>query len=149
MAAMEMLRSAIRRCPDALWNAADGEKPFWQVAYHTIYYLDFHTSNSPSDFQPPPSHIPGIHSLAETPSAPLSREQVEGYLEETRSRCAALFRRMTLDDLSAPSNFPRRTVPTRVALLLYNLRHVQHHVGTMHSYLRRKTGNAPKWLAAG
>jgi uncharacterized damage-inducible protein DinB len=33
-------------------------------------------------------------------------------------------------------------------LLLYNLRHVQHHAGQLHLLLRQTTDDAPRWVAA-
>ena len=32
-------------------------------------------------------------------------------------------------------------------LLLYNLRHVQHHVGQLNLMLGREAGSAPRWVA--
>lgn len=32
-------------------------------------------------------------------------------------------------------------------LLLYNMRHVQHHTGQLNLILRQKTGSAPRWVA--
>jgi hypothetical protein len=44
-AAIDMLESTLRACPDVLWNArlCGGERPelqeFWYVGYHTLFWL--------------------------------------------------------------------------------------------------------------
>jgi uncharacterized damage-inducible protein DinB len=34
-------------------------------------------------------------------------------------------------------------------LLLYSLRHIQHHVGQLNLVIRQMTGSAPRWVALG
>ena len=39
-AAIGTLREAIQHCPDTLWDDRSDGAPFWQIAYHTLYWLD-------------------------------------------------------------------------------------------------------------
>ena len=144
-AAIEMLRRAIQDCPDELWDARDDENPFWQKAYHTIYYIDLYLSNPPGTFESPSFHTPDSQTFAKSPSKPFSREQIEGYLEKAAAKCAEVFDGLTLEGLGQECGSRRHA--TIGDILIYNLRHVQHHVGAMYHYLRRKTGGAPDWLA--
>jgi DinB family protein len=103
------------------------------------------TSN-PTGFEPPSFHT--CDALLESgmlPTVPLSREQVEGYLDQVYARCAAFFDGLTPDTLTRESVFLGKmwTVEDRI---LTQLRHVQHHVGHMNGLLKRVSGSAPGWL---
>jgi len=39
-ASLAMLRDAIERCSEALWNDARHKPPFWRIAYHVLFYTD-------------------------------------------------------------------------------------------------------------
>ena len=143
-AAVEMLRRAIRDCPDELWDARDEGKPFWQKAYHILYCFDVFLNDRPDTFEAPPFHTPGAHVLARTPSHSFSREQVEGYLEKAAAKCAKVFDGLTLEGLGRECE--HRRYATVADMLFDNLRHTQHHIGVMYSDLRRKTGDAPDWF---
>ena len=144
-AAIEMLRSAMQGCPESLWDLREEERPFWHKAYHTIYFFDLYMTGSVDSFEAPSFHSPDLEKLAEAPPKSLSRAQLEGYLGRAEQKFRTLFDTLTLENLSRKPRFSRHQ--TLGAALLDNLRHIQHHVGQMYSFLRRKTGNAPKWVA--
>ena len=43
-AAIQMLRSAIEACPDTLWDNRFEGSPFWHLAYHALFFIDFYLS---------------------------------------------------------------------------------------------------------
>lgn len=142
---LEMLRRAIQECSDEVWDAKDEEAPFWQQAYHTLFWLDFWLSDPDEGFEPPSFHGRDAVALVQTSCPSFSREQIEGYLEEVYAKCGKLLDGLTLDALDQESQISgkRWTVGDR---LLGQLRHVQHHVGYMNCMLRRKAGSAPGWI---
>jgi len=142
---LEMLRRAIQECPDEVWDAQDEEAPFWQQAYHTLFWLDLWLSDPHEEFEPPSFHIRDAVALVKTPCQSFSREQIEGYLEEVYAKCGKFLDGLTLDALDQESTILGKTW-TVADRLLGQLRHVQHHVGYMNGLLRRQTGSAPGWV---
>ncbi len=48
-AALKTLRSAVEKCPDALWDdPADGAARFWRIVYHTLFYTRSHATAGPA-----------------------------------------------------------------------------------------------------
>ncbi len=39
LASLEMLKHAIGKCPDAMWNDPSDKNKFWHVAYHELFYM--------------------------------------------------------------------------------------------------------------
>jgi len=55
------------------------------------------------------------------------------------------FAALTEAEAAAPCGFERKTFST-LELLIYNLRHVQHHTAQLNLLLRQKTDSAPRWV---
>jgi hypothetical protein len=143
---LEMLRETVRACPDELWDARDEGAPFWQYAYHTLFWLDFWLTDSPEAFQAPSFHTgDALIETGQTPSVPFSRAQIDGYLEQVDAKCTAFFEELTLDRLTQEAEFFERMWAVGDRILM-QLRHIQHHVGHMNCILKRKTGKAPEWV---
>ena len=49
-AAVDMLRRAVERCPVEIWDDRSRGAPFWHLAYHALFYLDFYLSESEEAF---------------------------------------------------------------------------------------------------
>ncbi len=52
LAALEMLKQAVVKCPDPLWNAAEDGNKFWHVAYHALFYTHLYLQDTEKDFKP-------------------------------------------------------------------------------------------------
>jgi uncharacterized damage-inducible protein DinB len=80
------------------------------------------------------------------PERPYTKDELRGYLEHGRRKCRA-----AIDALSEETARERRTFWERemsfLELLLYNLRHVQHHAAQLNLLLRQATDSAPRWVA--
>ena len=92
-----MLERPIRACPDDLWDDRSSGPPFWHLAYHALFYLDFYLSDSPDSFQATAFHQDNSNFLrempfppyrVETPAAAYRREQLLEYQAYARERCA-------------------------------------------------------------
>ncbi|HMQ47415.1 MAG TPA: DinB family protein [Saprospiraceae bacterium] len=140
-ASLDMLENALIACPDALW---DTETKFWHIAYHTLFFLDYYLSDEPLSFSPP-----APFTMAEfegrLPERVYSKEELLDYLQHGRQKCRTLIAGLTeagalkrfVDDIADD--------PT-IEIILYNLRHVQHHVGQLNLLLRQGTNDAPEWV---
>ena len=55
-AVLEMLKQTIIQCPESLWNTIDTGTPFWQIAYHAIFYTHLYIQDSQQTFTPWSKH---------------------------------------------------------------------------------------------
>lgn len=172
-AAIEMLENAIRACPDDLWmGLAPGTRsddvPFWYVALHAAYFLDVYLGDSEETYVPPasfPGAVPDpagqraasvygerlcawadLDGLA-LPRIPCSRDQVLAYIAHAKTRCRATLGSLKTSDAALPCGFPWLGM-RRGELMLYNMRHVQHHAAQLNLLLRQTLDQAPPgWVA--
>src|SRR4051812_32867335 len=55
-AALAMLRGCVDRADASAWLAPVGRRPFWHVAYHTLFITDLYLSTTVEAFRPQPFH---------------------------------------------------------------------------------------------
>ena len=146
-AAIDMLENALVACPDELWGDRSQRPEFWYVAYHTLFWLDLYLSDSVEEFAPPaPFTLDEMDSAGLLPERPFTKDELQTYLQHGRKKCRAAIETMTDEKARARCGF--EWVDVSVAeLLLYNMRHVQHHAAQLNLILRQKTDSAPGWVA--
>lgn len=152
LAALEMLSKAVVACPDARWSAP-GPNPFWQVAYHALFYTHLYLQPSEADFRPWSGHRAQNQFLGEVPwppfgppevSEPFTRDEVIEYLalcEREVVRCVSLV------DLDDPSGFDWLPFG-KLELQIYNIRHIQHHAAELATDLMNGEGITINWVEA-
>ncbi|MGH7742544.1 MAG: DinB family protein [Candidatus Eiseniibacteriota bacterium] len=146
-AAIEMLENAIMACPDALWSDASRNPQFWYLAYHTLFFLDFYSSGTDRGFAPPaPFTLSEMDPAGVMPERVYSREELKRYLEHGRAQCMAEIVALDPKRASQRCAFERRDISV-AELLLYNLRHVQHHAAQLNLILRQVVDEAPGWVS--
>ena len=149
-AALDMLGNAVRACPEELWGAQDGREPkFWYVVYHALFFTDVTLSGSVEGFAPPaPFTLDELDPAGVMPERVYSKEELLDYLRHCREKCRATVRGLTAERARAFCVFS--WVEMNFAeLLLYNMRHVQHHTGQLNLLLRQETdAAAPGWVRA-
>lgn len=145
-AAIDMLDNAIIACPDELWSDPSQQPQFWYVVFHTLFFLDFYLSETEDGFAPPPPFtLSELDPAGVYPEAPYTKEELRRYLAHGRAKCRATIDAMT--DEHAAHNCHFNWLDISVAdLLLYNMRHVQHHTGQLNLILRQRTDSAPRWV---
>jgi hypothetical protein len=172
-AALQMLRTAIARCPDELWaRREEREAPFWQHAVHVLFYtrLFFFESlaaaaaagtggkimkligltlkdTSEAELNRMAATI-GYTGLTEatftTPRTP-ARDEILLLLDETQLTFKSAIEQIRLPaGADAPNPMPWMR-GTRGELLLYSLRHLHQHLGRLHSMLGR-AGVKVDWI---
>lgn len=151
--ALEMLESAIRSCPKAIWLDSSGDSPnrYWHIAYHALFYTHFYLAPNEDDFAPAPIHRTGYNFLGEAPGKPNERPKVDQPYQPPELLDYALFchsevtRQLPLVDFEAPSGF--YWLPfSKLELQLYNLRHLAHHTGQLADRLRSQAGLGVGWV---
>lgn len=135
-ASLAMLKECLERCPPSLWEEKLAALTFRQVAYHTLFFVDFYLSPGEESFTLRDLHQLGGDEREPINSPGLDQAATLDYLaiclEKIRSTLAA----ETEDSLPSPSGFSWLPF-SRGELHIYNLRHVQHHTGQLSAQLRR------------
>jgi hypothetical protein len=146
-AAIDMLENAMVACPDSLWSDRSRQPEFWQLAYHTLFWLDLYLSDSLEGFAPPAPFTLGELDPEATPmERPYTRDELQGYLRHGRRKCREFLDTLTEEKARLRSPFAW-TEFTVAELLLYNLRHVQHGAAQLNLMLRQARTSAPAWVA--
>jgi hypothetical protein len=146
--AIDMLENAVRECPDEVWGDRIGESEFWYLAYHTLFWLDYYLSDGAAAFTPPPPYTLGeLDPAGVLPDRVYTKEELLAYLAHGREKCRRKIAGLT--DAAAWAPLPSgAVVGTPYELLLYNLRHVQHHAAQLNLLLRQRADFAPRWVRA-
>ncbi len=140
-ASMDMLGNAISACPPEVWEAED--KRFWYLAYHTLFFLDFYLSHDAAGFMPPfPFTLSEFEDVM--PERIYTQEELLTYLQYCREKCHAFID--NISDRKYWENESGTMVYPVVEILLYNMRHVQHHAAQLNLILRQETHDAPDWV---
>jgi hypothetical protein len=146
-AAIDMLEGAVRACPESIWRDRDRRPETWYLAYHTLFWLDLYLSGPVEGFRPPaPFGLEELDPAGVLPDRVYTREELLTYLEHGRAKC-----RTTIATLTEARAAERHAFGWGEAsfaeLLLYNLRHVQHHAAQLNLILRQTIDATPGWVA--
>ena len=154
-AAIQMTRSAIEACPDELWDDRADGSPFWNLAYHALFYVDFYLSDNEKTFQAMDFHenkahlLPGDYreyaGIVTTPEKAFTKDQLLGYADHCLRKCNETFQKLTDERALERCGFWWYKLNVG-EFLLNNLRHAQHHAGQLALLLRRRAGIGIDWL---
>jgi uncharacterized damage-inducible protein DinB len=148
-AALDMLANAMEACPDSVW-AGQGRGAFWYLAFHVLFFVDLYLSpEDESQFRPPaPFGVGELEDEVVVPEPAYSKDELLGYWEHCRKKLDAVMAGMTEEWIAEACPFTYRAM-SNGELLLYNMRHVQHHAAQLNLLLRQRTDSAPTWVSKG
>jgi uncharacterized damage-inducible protein DinB len=152
-AAIDTVENALVACPDTLWNErlwSNSSTPpvpvefseFWNIAFHTLFWLDLYLTGSLEGFVPPAPFT------SSDPDRPYTKDELLAYLAHTRTKCRATIEALTEDKASYLCTFPwlRGNAFTFAELQLYNMRHVQEHAAQLHLFLGQHGHAVSSWI---
>ncbi len=154
-ASIDMLKNAIAMWPEESWTA---DRRFFYMAYHALVFLDYYlTIPAPKSFASPLSF-----TLAESgvkvegmiddvmPDRIYTRKELLDYLQKTRAKCHDVIAGLSEGQLSERwIEYDGGKISKDLSvleILLYNMRHVQHHAAQLNTMLRNKINDAPRWV---
>lgn len=149
-ASIDALERALVACPDKVWGDP-AKRPeswyeFWYLVYHTLFWLDFYLSSSVEGFAPPkPFGLEELDPAGLLPERVYSKAELQTYLRYCRHKCQTTILSLSDEAAQKTCTFPWGEMSFG-ELLLYNLRHVQHHTGQLNLILRQKVDDAPRWV---
>jgi len=143
-ASINMLENAIMLCPPELWNT--GTK-FWYNAYHCLFFLDYYLTLNPKTFSPPAPFT--LSEFEDTiPERVYEKQELLNYLQYNRDKCHKLIAGLTEEQLEERwINVSGSMNYSVLEILLYNMRHVQHHAAQLNLLLRQSINDAPDWVS--
>ncbi len=153
-ATLSMMEQTVRTCPEEMWDEPGQANPFWRVAYHALFYVDLYLQPSEEDMALWEGCRDGYQFLGPTPwppheqpaaDQPYDRDQVLAYVDYCRS---LVDRTVPATDLGAPSGF--HWLPfDKMELQIYNIRHLQQHVGDLSTLLLTQANLEINWVGMG
>ena len=136
-AALEMLKQAVVKCPDSLWDTREDKNKFWHVAYHALFYTHLYLQVSEQEFKPWSQHRDQYQFMGPLPwpphdlpkiGAPYTKEEVLSFLafcvQAVRDKVAIL-------NLEADTSGFSWLPFGKLELQIYNIRHLQHHAAEL------------------
>jgi hypothetical protein len=94
------------------------------------------------EFTEPTIHQPHFRTSDSGPGI-LSKQQLFTYFSEIRHRIEKYLSTLSLQLLQ---EYIGKGEFTRLDLILIQFRHVMHHIGYLHDYIKNKTGESPKYI---
>ncbi|MBL0136107.1 MAG: DinB family protein [Chitinophagaceae bacterium] len=152
-ASIDMLQNAISFCPESYFTT---NKRFYYLAYHCVLFLDYYLSIPPKDFSPIlPFTIKDkeqrpLESIGDiVPDKIYSKEELIDYINKSRLKCKALIESLTdnekLNIRFTEGNQEGDMDYPILEILLYNLRHTQHHIGQLNLIMRQDLHKHMEW----
>ncbi len=145
-AAVDMLENAIEACPEALWGDRTKHPEFWYTAYHAIFFLDYYLTNSEVTYTPPPPFtLDELDERGIPPERVYSKKELLAFLQIGRDKCRAAIDSLTEASAREKCGFSWLNLSVE-ELMLYNMRHVQHHAAQLNVLLTQNGFHAPRWV---
>lgn len=153
LAALEMLKQAVLQCPESLWNKSEHENRFWHIAYHALFYTHLYLQKSEKDFSPWSKHREDYNFLGLLPwpphkkpeiGEPYSKDEILEYHQFVQQQVLEKLPSLDFNDQSGFSWLPFN----KMELMMYNLRHLQQHIGELYERLGASAGVEIDWVGA-
>jgi DinB superfamily len=151
-ASIDMLINVISNCPDDYFLT---HKRFYYIAFHSTIFLDYYLTIPPGDFSPmlsftqkEPADRPSEAIDDLIPDKIYNKQEMEKYLQQSRNKCKQLIESLTDEKLSERftegDGLNDMDYPI-LEILLYNLRHTQHHTAQLNMLLRQDMDKHMEW----
>jgi hypothetical protein len=145
-ASIDMLENAINFCPVEMWNQNKGFSDFWYIAFHTLFFIDFYLTESPGKFTPFKDFgITELDPEGILPDRVFTKDELKSYIEHCRNKCKKIIGGLNEENLITDYKFGTLKL-NFFELIIYNMRHAQHHTAQLNLILRQQIDSAPKWV---
>ncbi len=143
-AALDTLENAVTLCPDNLWT--DPTHHYWYWVSHTTFWLDYYLDTKKESFHPPePFGMEEMDPAGVLPPRVYTKDALLAHLAHGRRKCRETIQNLDDTVLAQTIKFSSGTLNFG-ELLLYNMRHVQHHAAQLNQLLRQHADIGARWL---
>jgi hypothetical protein len=142
-AALDMLSESITTCPELIWET---DKRFSKIVYHSLFFLDYYLTKEPIGFTQP-EHFTYSEFEEEPELVIFTKKELQVYLGNCKTKAENFI--FSLEESEMKKRWINESKSmdfSMLEILLYNLRHVQHHVGQLNLLLRESCQSAPEWI---
>jgi hypothetical protein len=136
LAALNMLKEVIVKCPESVWDAAEDKFKFWSKSYHTLFYVHLYLQDAEKDFVQWEKHHDPDGNI------PFTKDEVLEYLSFVEKQ---VVERVRVTDLEAESGFYWYPV-NKLELQFINIRHIQQHAGELYECLGTREDIELDWV---
>jgi hypothetical protein len=151
LAALEMLKQTIIKCPESIWNSPDDKTRFWHIVYHALFYTHLYLQDSEEDFTPWVKHRDEYQFIGQLPWPPHSQPHIgEPYDKDSLLEYLSFCQREVAErvpqlDLEAASGFDWLPFG-KLELQFYTIRHIQQHTGELMERLGSRADLEIDWV---
>jgi hypothetical protein len=149
VAALDMLRAAVEKCPDQLWGDEDSKPTYWHEAYHALFWCDNFVGDKDKAFELCPVGVDIDPRLFRDSGTALGRPEMLKLLGVAISHVKGRLEAMADADLYEVDCYGEEPGEAEFDVvlhrLLYGLRHCQHHVGKLSCRLWADGVNMGEW----
>lgn len=151
-ASIDMLINVVSSCPE---NYFEQNPRFYYITFHSTIFLDYYLTIPPSDFSPLLSFTQkeqndrpkeAIDDLI--PDKFYSKQEVVDYLKQSREKCRQLIESLTDENQNERFKEGDETNDMDypiLEILLYNMRHTQHHTAQLNMLFRQDIDKHMEW----
>jgi hypothetical protein len=152
-ASIDMLENVIVMSPEDFMHE---NKHFFYIIFHNLIFLDYYMTLPPEDFKSKlPFTIKDANEIPKEaiddliPDSYYDKSELLEYLRQSRTKCFKMIHDLTEHKLNVRFTEDLDTDAMDypiLEILLYNMRHVQHHTGQLNLLLRQNLHHSPKWV---
>lgn len=152
-AGMDMLENVIHLCPEPYDQT---NQKFFYITFHTLVFLDYYATIPPSDFTPhlsfttkPLDEVPKDNLGDVVPDKIYTKKELLEYLGVCRDKINQLIHNLTEEKIQERfvEELEENAMNYSVfEILLYNMRHLQHHVAQLNLLLKQTNQETSKWI---
>ena len=135
LAALAMLKGAIVKCPQAVWDAPRDKDKFWYKAHHALYWAHRYFQATSKNFVRWKGHRKPHGGV------PISKQKLLEYLAFIERQVAE---RVPATDFEKPSGLHGLRFD-KLEWAIANIRHIQQHTGELHERLGTREDIKLRW----
>ncbi|MHA2249036.1 MAG: hypothetical protein ACXAD7_01680 [Candidatus Kariarchaeaceae archaeon] len=153
-AALNMIETGVRNCPEDVWNIEIRGHKVWRVLYHALFYVDFYGNSLDSSIDNPEEQftLPSIFNNIKVPSAHfeeptdtiLNQEIMLKYIDFLREKSNKLINDCTEVQFKEKARFHWHTI-NNLEMVMYFTRHVMQHIGHVSADIRERYDVSVPW----
>ncbi len=147
-ASLKMLIDVINKCPQELWENEAYKNQYWRIVYHSLFYTALYLSESSEKFIPWAKHIATYNYLGTVTADGLPVVINHIYTKDEMIEYAMLLfndceKKVVINGQKEGGFY---WLPmSKVEIQLYNLRHLQHHIGQLTERLHHSGITGIRW----
>ncbi len=139
-----MIAEVIWTCSPEQWRRRGPNPPLWQQTYHVLFWTSAWLRPFDHPMRAPAFHQDCYRDMIDSPLPALTQEQLSEYLHDVSDQSTGFA--TSLDDETLLTEMKvggRRWTPADI--IVSQIRHLQHHAGSMNSVLRAGGGRPARW----